>query len=226
MSAAVLASPAPHAFPDSPDRSYSSVNASQSALERQWRDLANVVRDVEPTLKPNDELEDMEAAEKAVQAKDTERAEVVDKLRDELRALTKQFNAAQQAAQRPPSAPSASEHDAQVRSLEQQQYSIGKQLNEEQAAVGKKEAELGRWRAEKEAVSSVRVGEDDWVDGRLIRLKLLSEAGFSLLPPKEDNASAKVLIRNDVKEDIHTVTIDRSRSKAYYANMIWGLASD
>jgi len=47
--------------------------------------LRKIIRDVEPTLSPDDELDDIAAAEAAVNAKDTERAEVVDALRDELR---------------------------------------------------------------------------------------------------------------------------------------------
>jgi len=44
--------------------------------------LRKIIRDVEPTLSPDDELGDIAAAEAAV---NTERAEVVDALRDELR---------------------------------------------------------------------------------------------------------------------------------------------
>ena len=44
-----------------------------------------MVRDVGPTLRPDDELGDIAAAEEAVSAKDNERTEIVDKLRDELR---------------------------------------------------------------------------------------------------------------------------------------------
>jgi len=123
-----------------------------------------------------------------VNAKDSERAQVVDTLRDELRrtyipnlasglersvideshaGLTRQHHSAATAAQRPPSHPSPSEHDAQVRSLEQQQYAVGKQLNEEQAAVAKKEVEVGRWKGEKEEVGRKEVGEDGWVDGKM-----------------------------------------------------------
>lgn len=78
-----------------------------------------------------------------------------------------------------------------------------------------------------------------------IRLKLFTEAGFTLIPGK-DNSTSKVLIResgsfepsvtgytadawpigNDAKSDLHTVSLDKSRSKAYNANVIWGLASE
>ena len=81
-----------------------------------------------------------------------------------------------------------------------------------------------------------------------IRLKLFTDAGFTLIPGK-DNSTSKVLVRkypptlaplmvsrtirltrwnvgNDAKSDLHTVSLDKSRSKAYNANVIWGLASD
>jgi kinetochore protein Spc24 len=49
--------------------------------------------------------------------------------------------------------------------LEQEHYSTGKQLNEEQSAVAKKEVDLGRWKADREEVGKVVVGNDDWADG-------------------------------------------------------------
>jgi hypothetical protein len=92
------------------------------------------------------------------------------------------------------------------------------------------------------------------VCGIRIRLKLLSEAGFSLLPSGDTSLTSKVLIRksslltvddlhlhgqngvlllnencllgNDAKSDVHTVPIDKSRSKVYNANLMWGLVSD
>ncbi|WVQ82578.1 hypothetical protein IAT38_004708 [Cryptococcus sp. DSM 104549] len=227
--AAELHPPSPqHAFSDmdAQEASFSEHNESQELGEDQWRALAKIVRDVGPNLSPDEELGDLAAAEAAVNAKDAERTAVVDKLRDELRQLSRQLTAAASAAQRPPSHPTVAEHDAQVHALEQQQYATGKQLNEEQANVAKKEVELGKWRAEKEEVGKMEVGEGGWADGKIIRLKLFSEAGFSLVPPKDDSAPAKILIRNDAKEDVHSVVVDNSRSKVYTANLIWSLASD
>jgi len=31
---------------------------------------------------------------------------------------------------------------------------------------------------------------------------------------------------NDEKEDVHTIAVDKNRSKVYYANLLWSLASD
>ena len=58
------------------------------------------------------------------------------------------------------------EHDAQVRSLESKQYSLGKALNEEQAGMTKKEAELVRAKAEQEEVGRGEIGEDEWIDSK------------------------------------------------------------
>ena len=81
--------------------------------------------------------------------------------------LSRQHSQAAAAAQRPPSHPSPAEHEANVRSLEQQQFSIAKQLNEEQAAVAKKEVELGKWKTAKEDIEKVEIGEGDWADGKV-----------------------------------------------------------
>nr|ODN87038.1 hypothetical protein L203_03812 [Cryptococcus depauperatus CBS 7841] len=199
---------------------------SQDISEEGWKTLAKIVRDVGPSLVCDEELKDLAAAEIAVNVKDAERAARVDKLRDELRQLTKQYGQAASAAQRPPSHPSPAEHDAQVHLLEQQQYSAGKQLNEEQTVLSKKEVELGGWKAAKEEVAKVEVGEDNWENDKVIRLKLFMEAGISFVPPKDSTSASKVLIRNDAKEDVHSVVIDSSRSKSYTANLIWSLASD
>ncbi|WWD06218.1 hypothetical protein V865_004304 [Kwoniella europaea PYCC6329] len=214
----------------SPDRS---TRSEQEFSDEPWKSLAKIIRDVGPTLSPDEELGSLAAAEAAVIAKDTERNAVVDKTRDELRQLTRQLAQASAAAQRPSSHPTAMEHEEQVRQLEQKQYSVGKQLNEEQSAVSKKEVELGKLKLEKQEVEKINIGEDDdedgqsdWMDGKIIRLKILSESGFSLVPSKDNKTASKILIRNDLKDDIHTVPIDNSRSKTNTANLIWSLASE
>ncbi|WVQ94270.1 hypothetical protein IAU59_001349 [Kwoniella sp. CBS 9459] len=212
----------------SPERSFSEYDQSHESSEEPWKALSTIIRDTGPTLSVDEELENLAAAEAAVNAKDQEREAVIDQMRDDLRQLSRQLQQASTAAQRPASHPSSADHEAQVRSLEQQQYSTVKQLNEEQGLVGKKEVELGKWRAMKDDVDKIRVGDQDdgWANGKVIRLKLLSEAGFSLVPSKDSSHASKVMIRNDAKEDVHSVPIDKSRSKVYSANLIWSLASD
>ncbi|WVR03202.1 hypothetical protein IAU60_000193 [Kwoniella sp. DSM 27419] len=224
-----MASPFPahvREFAASPERSFSEHNSSQDVSQDSWRDILRIVRDVGPNLSAKEELDDLAAAEASVQIKDDGRAAARDQQLDELRQLSRQLMQAQAAAQRPASHPTSAEHDAQVRQLEQQQYATGKQLNEEQALVAKKEAELLKWKAAKEEVEGVTVGEEGWTDGKIIRLKLLSGAGFSIIPPTDGSSTTKVLIRNDAKEDVHCIPIDANRSKAYTANLIWSLASD
>ncbi|WVW81398.1 hypothetical protein I302_103390 [Kwoniella bestiolae CBS 10118] len=213
----------------SPERSIS----EQEFSDEPWKSLAKIVRDVGPTLSPDEELGNLAAAEAAVNAKDTERTAVVDKARDELRQLSRQLAQASSAAQRPSSHPTAVEHEEQVRQLEQKQYTVGKQLNEEQSLVSKKEVELGKLKLEKQEVEKINIGEEDeddgkndWMDGKIIRLKILSESGFSLVPSKDNKSADKILIRNDLKDDVHSVPIDNSRSKVYTANLIWNLASE
>ena len=74
-------------------------------------------------------------------------------------------------------------------------------------------------------------------DDRL-RLKLLADAGFTLIPAQDGKAGSKILIResahpviplisgNDIKEDVHTVLIDKNKSRVHQANLLWSLASD
>ncbi|KAL7420243.1 hypothetical protein Q5752_005212 [Cryptotrichosporon argae] len=207
----------------SPERFEPSFDESnQSHAEPEWSNLTEILREVGPNLSPDEELGDLAAAEAAVNKKDTERAEVVDRLRDELRLLTKQRDAAAAAATRPANQPSELEHEAQVRRLEAEQYAAGKSLNEEQVAIGKKESELGRWRAERDEVSVMQV-EGDWADAGIIRLKMFAEAGFTPLPSRD--GSTRILARNDGKPDVHTVTVDK-RQRVYYANMLWNMVSE
>lgn len=98
---------------DQQDYSFSEQNVSQEMSEEGWRALAyvqmlrlvqayanpshrKIVRDVNPNLSPDEELGDLAAAEAAVNAKDAERAEIVDKLRDELRRKLFMIKTAQQ----------------------------------------------------------------------------------------------------------------------------------
>lgn len=81
--------------------------------------------------------------------------------------LAAQHHAAADAAQRPKGTPSAAEHEAAVRSLEHQQYSAGKQLNEEQGNVAKREVELGRVKAERDEVRRWDVAAGAGNDGQV-----------------------------------------------------------
>jgi hypothetical protein len=87
-----------------------------------------------------------------------------------------------------------------------------------------------------------------------IRLKLFTDAGFTLIPG-QGNSASKVLIRksltyslplrlyrmiivfytwdatltligDEAKSDIHTLSLDNARSKTHNANFIWGLAGE
>ena len=142
---------------------------------------SKIIQDVGPTLLPDEEISDLAAAEGAVNEKVMERNAMVDKLGDELRRgycqrtstlawlmaeLTRQLNAAATASARPSTHPTPGEHDAQVRTLESQQFSLGKSLNEEQASMTKKEAELAKVRVDREEIGQVEIGEDEWVNGK------------------------------------------------------------
>ncbi len=71
-----------------------------------------------------------------------------------------------------------------------------------------------------------------------VRLKLLSDMGFSYIPgevPKvlirelldlTNLAHANRLPGNDAKSDVHTVALDNKRSQVYYANLIWSLSGE
>jgi hypothetical protein len=76
----------------------------------------------------------------------------------ELLAVHKQAEAS---ARRPPTVPTLQEHEAAVHALEQQRMSTGKQVNEEQTRVAKKEVDLGQWRGKREEVAGVTVGEGE-----------------------------------------------------------------
>ncbi|KAK1921330.1 hypothetical protein DB88DRAFT_98009 [Papiliotrema laurentii] len=222
------------------DDEYLEADRTVEVSEEQWRAMTKILQDVRPTLLPDEELGDLAAAEAAVQEKIVERNVIIDQLQEDLRQLTRQHAQAVQAAQRPPTHPSLQEHDAQVRTLESKQHHLGKALNEEQVGMTKREGELQRAKGEKEEVEAEEVGDDDWVDGKALRLKLLADAGFTFVPPKDDKTGAKVLIRawsvptiqtlltpgNDVKEDVHTVSVDKNKSRVHQANLMWSLASD
>ncbi|KAI9634310.1 uncharacterized protein MKK02DRAFT_38986 [Dioszegia hungarica] len=222
---AMIASPATHAFLRSPQKSFGSEGTAGDIGEDVWGELRRVLVDVGTTLSAEDELDNLAAAEAAVIARDTERASIVSKLEAEYRQLQKQHSAAASSALRPSTVPSPSEHNDQMRHLEGQHYSTVKALTEEQATLGKKEVELGRCKSEREEVGGWKVGEEEGYESDVLRLKLLNDIGFRLLP-RTDNAPVKVLIRNDAKEDVHTTTLDKTRSKAQWANLVWNLASE
>jgi hypothetical protein len=108
--ATAMLSPQPHPFEDV-ERSYSEADqSSQDLSEDSWRQLAcvtslpaqsttpsrsitlltrrrKIVRDVGPTLSPDEELGDLAAAEAAVHARDEERGKDLDELQRELQGV-------------------------------------------------------------------------------------------------------------------------------------------
>lgn len=56
---------------------------------------------------------------------------------------------------------------------------------------------------------------------------MMKELGFSLVPSRSENAGPdSLLIRNDAKNDIHSIAIDQSKNKFYNTNLFWNLASE
>jgi hypothetical protein len=131
-------------------------------------------------------------------------------------ALMKDLKKAKLDALRPQNQPTQEAHLAEVERLEREHSQSGKQLVEAEGSVTKKQSELSRWRVEKEEVGKLEVGDEGaWADGKVyvplftisswwsflemilmdsIRLKLFTDAGFTLIPGK-GNSGSKVLIR-------------------------------
>lgn len=69
---------------------------------------------------------------------------------------------------RPQNQPTEEAHLAEVERLEREYAQSGKQLQEAQGSVSKKQSELSRWRVEKEEVGRLEVGDEGaWADGRV-----------------------------------------------------------
>jgi kinetochore protein Spc24 len=143
-----------------------------------------IVRDVGSALNPTKELEDLAAAEAAVNDRDVVRAEVTQQYQDQLEGqsfmveaiaclfpgihtdmigLTRQLSAQRQKSRRPHAHPTPEEHDKQLNTLYEQAQTSQKQVEAEQTAVARKEADLKKWRAEKELVDLIEVGDKDGV---------------------------------------------------------------
>ena len=82
--------------------------------------------------------------------------------------MTTELEKARRAAQRPSNQPTSYEHKAELDALENQRTQVGKQLKQEEANVTKKEAELTKWKSEKEEVEKLQVGDEgDWANGKV-----------------------------------------------------------
>jgi len=131
-------------------------------------------------------------------------------------ALMKDLKKAKLDALRPQNQPTQEAHLAEVERLEREHSQSGRQLVEAEGSVSKKQSELSRWRVEKEEVGKLEVGDEGaWADGKVyvdiylrgrvlemvlmnrIRLKLFTDAGFTLIPGK-GNSGSKVLIRKSI----------------------------
>ncbi|ORX41296.1 hypothetical protein BD324DRAFT_614014 [Kockovaella imperatae] len=211
--------------PELGDRSYAESNRSAYLQENQWTAYIEPIKDTVNMLNPDEELQDLEAAESAFGKIEEEREAMLQRLENEVNELAKQYEAAAQDAVRPKTLPPVEEHLAQVRDLERQQVSLGKSINEEQAKVVGKETELRDLKTRKDQIVNVDVGAEMAPDSKAARLKLLSDMGFTYIPG-QGSSSSKILIRNEAKLDVHTVALDNKRAKAYYANVIWSMLGD
>ena len=133
-------------------------------------------------LSVEEELADVNAAERVVAIKENERRAITAKLSSEAdgtslslswvkadeEALMKDLKKAKLDALRPQNQPTQEAHLAEVERLEREHSQSGKQLVEAEGSVTKKQSELSRWRVEKEEVGKLEVGDEGaWADGKV-----------------------------------------------------------
>ncbi|GAA5848314.1 hypothetical protein JCM8547_004476 [Rhodosporidiobolus lusitaniae] len=144
----------------------------------------------------------------------------VDVAREDLKAISRDYQQALLASQRSSSVPSAAAHEAKLAQLRQSRMSGIKSNNELETKLLKLQGDLEKLQQElkEEEGEAVDAGE---LSSEVLRLKLYRDMGFT--PVEERGIYIKVLVRSQHSRDARTVQLDETTSDYKWSEFLWDL---
>ncbi|BGP13784.1 hypothetical protein JCM10213_006384 [Rhodosporidiobolus nylandii] len=169
---------------------------------------------------PQTDVDKVLDAEQSVKELRARARGIVDEAREDLKAISRDYQQAQIASQRSSAVPSANAHEAKMASLRQSRITGIKTNTELETQVLRLQGDLERLQQElkDEEAEAVDAGE---LNSEVLRLKLYRDMGFT--PVEENGIYTKVLVRSQVSREARTVQLDSATSDYKWSEFLWDL---
>ncbi|KAH8107192.1 hypothetical protein BXZ70DRAFT_282286 [Cristinia sonorae] len=181
------------------------------------------LRDMIPILDPEDDYLTIAAAEERMSTTKTGRKKELKEADTKLQALVAVLDAARKSSTRPDGVPSAQQHAATLNDLDGSRISLAKAINDAEAALASKEAELARLKEETRILEDSDPAAEHELDATALRLAMYKGLGFESVVDK-DGRVIKMLVRAQTG-DVHCVDFKDNKSAYEYSHNLWKLAS-
>ncbi|GAA5979128.1 hypothetical protein JCM11641_008435 [Rhodosporidiobolus odoratus] len=173
-----------------------------------------------PDGQPQTDVDKVLEAEQGVKEWRTGARGKVDQAREDLKAVSREYQQTQMTSQRSSSAHSAAAHEAQILSLRQSRLAGVKTNSELETQQLRLQGELERLQQElkEEEADAVDAGE---LNSEVLRLKLYRDMGFT--PVEENGNYTKIIVRSQVSKDARTVQLDPATSDFKWSEFLWDM---
>jgi len=191
--------------------------------EPEWADASALLEGAAKLLDATADIRSMtEASEHARRVK-ASREQHLQKVQKDLRALSRTLEEAKLASQRPPTAPSESDHIRAMEALDQARYASAKTIMENDTRTQAKEADIKRLKEEITEWEQKDPMDEHELDSVALRGRILKEMGFDV---KSDAAGIveNVIIRAE-SGDIRVLPVSGNADPHEQAKQLWEINS-
>ncbi|PPQ68504.1 hypothetical protein CVT26_003443 [Gymnopilus dilepis] len=188
-------------------------------------ELKHVIRDLTEYMDPDQEYQNVLAAEQHVNAVEAAKKKELEEAHANLKALTRVLEAARVSSTRPVSVPSEEAHLATLNDLDSSRLSYAKNISDAEAMLANKEAELAALKEEARRleVYDPALEHEKELDGSTLRLAIYKGIGFEPIVGKDGQVN-KMLVRAQ-SGDVHSVDFTSGKPDHEYTDLLWKLAS-
>jgi len=191
--------------------------------EPEWADASALLEGAARLLDPTADIRSMtEAGEHARRVK-ASREQHLQKVQKDLRALSRALEEAKLASQRPPTAPSESDHIRAMEALDQARYASAKTIMENDTQIQTREADIKRLKEETTEWEKRDPMDEHELDSVALRGRILKEMGFDVKSDATGRVD-KVIVRGE-SGDIRVLPISADGDRYEQAKQLWEINS-
>ncbi|KAL5529102.1 hypothetical protein ACEPAG_5076 [Sanghuangporus baumii] len=189
------------------------------------QDAIKVLQSMSPIFDPTDDYLSIVSAEEQMGKVAARRQKELDDLIRCLVAadLLRTLDAARASCTRSPTVPSAEAHAEALNALDAARLGFMKRINAAESSLAEKEAALARLREECSKLKASDPASEHELDASTVELTFIYGLGFVPLTDKNGRVQ-KVLVRSQSGE-VHSISLDNSKTNEKYANLLWNYAS-
>jgi len=188
-----------------------------------WTAPIAIMEQVIANVDPSEDFIAVTEAEEAMKQAAARRAKEATDVRDSIRDLSHQLEAARMSATRPRTLPSEAQHTIMLQDLSETQMSLAKGVNEAQDMLRNKETELNRLRTEEKDLEARDEPTAHRLDSTTLRMQFARGLGFR--PILDHKGGLDTVLVMSTTNDVHRVPLKEGKSQYAIANDLWRLAT-